>query len=648
MKKTLFLLLLASPLAVGKPIDAVDLVTTLRTQDCQISPDGRWLAVQEGVPDLAGNRVNSRVVVYDTASGQVRFSEPDVTRVRWSPDSRSFLCSRKGAVWLRPLEGSGRALTPDKEDADGPVWSPDGKQIAYVLEVGAATGPDSGRLYDDLFLRRWNRYHSGKRRHIFVSDLGGKRRDVTPGEWDAAPTSSTYSNGDNMAFSPDGSALFFSAPPARGQAVNTNYDVFRVDLGSLERDNLTADNVAADLGPQVANGKLYILSHVRPGYESDFGQLRSRPVDAAGKPTGAWSVVPGEADREVGSWLATATGLYFSRTERGESRAYFRPWGAASQPLNREGSLHHLSAAQNGWAGLHASYSQPTRAVSGALGATEWKEWGNPPRFDLGAVESITVPVEGATMQMWLIKPPNYDPNKRWPLAFVVHGGPQGGWNSDWSLRWNPQVWAARGYLVAMPNPRGSSGRGAQFQDQVSRDWGGLAYRDLMKSLDVLVARSDVDPKRVAAAGASFGGYMVNWLAVQAPRFQALITHCGVWNLESMYGTTDEVWFANWEFGGPPWGPARPRDYDAYSPHRYADKLKQHKMPHLVIHNDLDYRCPIDQGLQLFTALQLNGVESQFLNFPDEGHWVVKPANSLRWHKEVFSFLAKHCPPGPR
>jgi dipeptidyl aminopeptidase/acylaminoacyl peptidase len=246
------------------------------------------------------------------------------------------------------------------------------------------------------------------------------------------------------------------------------------------------------------------------------------------------------------------------------------------------------------------------------------------------------------------LKPPGFDASKKWPVAYLVHGGPQGAWEDGWSYRWNPQLWAARGYVIVMPNPRGSTGFGQKFVDEISGDWGGKCYRDLVAGLDYVEKLPYVDRDRIGAAGGSFGGYMMNWFAVNdiAKRFKCMMTHCSVWNFESMWGTTDELWFDEWEHQGLPW--EKPGEYGEFSPHKKAANLAKYKVPMLVIHNDLDFRCPIGQGHELFTTLQRQGVPSRMVNFPDEGHWVLKPRNSQYWHKEVFSWFAKYCPPGGR
>jgi len=241
----------------------------------------------------------------------------------------------------------------------------------------------------------------------------------------------------------------------------------------------------------------------------------------------------------------------------------------------------------------------------------------------------------GTTVYGFIVKPPNFDKNKKYPLVLLIHGGPQGAWTSSWSYRWNPQMYASNGYVVACINPRGSTGYGQKFCDEISGDWGGKAYVDLMKGMDYLIKNySFIDKEKIAAAGASYGGYMVNWILGHTNRFKCLVSHAGVFNLESMYGTTEELWFPEYEFKGTPWN--NPSMYSKFSPHKY---VKNFKTPTLVIHGELDYRVPISEGMQLFTSLQRKGIPSKFLYFPDEGHWVQKPQNLKLWFDTIFEWL---------
>jgi dipeptidyl aminopeptidase/acylaminoacyl peptidase len=268
--------------------------------------------------------------------------------------------------------------------------------------------------------------------------------------------------------------------------------------------------------------------------------------------------------------------------------------------------------------------------------------------LDLRHPESIMVKgAGGIPMQMWILQPPDFDPKKKYPLVYLVHGGPQGAWQDGWYYRWNPHLWAAQGYVVALPNPRGSTGFGRKYVEEISGDWGGKCYEDLMAGVDYLEKLPYIDKERMAAAGMSFGGYMINWFAVNTGRFKTLISQSGVWNLESMYTTTDELWFMECEHGGPPWGKNR-QSYEKHSPHRKAGNLGKFKTPMLIIQNDLDFRCPVSQGQELFTSLKRQGVEARFINFPDEYHVVVGLKNSEFWHKELFTWVKKHVPPGGR
>jgi dipeptidyl aminopeptidase/acylaminoacyl peptidase len=249
----------------------------------------------------------------------------------------------------------------------------------------------------------------------------------------------------------------------------------------------------------------------------------------------------------------------------------------------------------------------------------------------MGATSDIWYAGDNVQVQALIVRPPNFDASKKYPAIVLIHGGPQGNWADAWGYRWNPQMFAARGYVVFMPNPRGSTGYGQKFVEEISGDWGGKAYTDIMNGVDKLAAMPNVDPTRIGAAGGSFGGYMVDWILGHSDRFKALLSHAGVYNLTSMYGVTEELWFPEWEFKGNPWD--NPELYEKWSPHLFA---KNFRTPTLVSHGELDFRVPIDQGLQLFTALQRRGVPSKLLYFPDEGHWVLKPQNSKLWY-QTFS-----------
>jgi dipeptidyl aminopeptidase/acylaminoacyl peptidase len=399
----------------------------------------------------------------------------------------------------------------------------------------------------------------------------------------------------------------------------------------------------------------------KPGYEADKWELMVCPCNADGAFVGEPRSLTQELDSPVNdfSWLSDQE-LIFISDENASSVFYRvaldRGVGKQVAPFEggRMGQLTGHSLRGEKLVLARATMNEPAELYAGGVGDNRFKpisqhnqELLN--RWERTAPESVSVPVEGnVRMQMWILKPPAFDPSKKWPVVYLVHGGPQGAWEDGWSFRWNPQLWAAQGYVVALPNPRGSTSFGQKFCDEISGDWGGKCYRDLVAGLNHVKGLPYVDTSRIASAGASFGGYMQNWFAVNdiAREFRCLITHCSVYNFESMWGTTDELWFDEYEHGGLPWD--LPEKYREFSPQRLAGNLAKYKTPMLVIHNDLDFRCPIGQGHELFQALQRLGVESRFVNFPDEGHWVNKAPNSIHWHNEVFSWLRKYAPPGAK
>jgi dipeptidyl aminopeptidase/acylaminoacyl peptidase len=630
---------------------------------------------------------------------------------RWSPDGKWILfeSNRSGdsQLWVIGLDGGeARQITTISSEASDAIWSHDGKQIAFVSAVypeysekpfkesdeankkrkeEIEKNPVKAKVFTKLFYRHWVEYVEDKRQHLFVmpfeparsaSDGPTQPKDVTPGDRDAFPTSDTFSTGDNFTFSPDGKYLVFTAVPEKDEAWSTNYDICRVPVtgGTTKWECLTTDNKAADSGPQFSpNGKrLAYRAQKKAGYEADKWNLMIVDTDAGGAPTGKPRSLTSATDRSVDAfaWGADETLVYLAQ-ERAETKFFsVMVGGAKASPLHEavkqfeggnnlfwEGSFTTLSISGTGKELVFTHVGMNFPAAVSLLrhdGPKNIEMRGMEEHnkvllreLDLPRPEEVTVKIDGGEMQMWILKPPGFDPNKKWPVAYLVHGGPQGAWEDGWSYRWNPELWAAQGYVVALPNPRGSTGFGQKFVEEISGDWGGKCYDDLMKGADYVEKLPYVDKDRIAAAGASFGGYVMNWFAVSTPRFKTLICHCGVWNFESMYATTDEVWFDEWEHGGPPWGGKR-ESYEKFSPHKKAANLGKFKTPMLLIQNDLDFRCPVSQGQELFTALQRQGVPSRFINFPDEGHWVLKPKNAEYWHKEVFAWLTKHVPPGGR
>jgi dipeptidyl aminopeptidase/acylaminoacyl peptidase len=700
------LLLLAAPaLAQAKrPMTIDDLLHFKRVSDPQISPDGKHVVYVVGVPDLEKNTIPASLWIAAT-DGK---SEPrQLTNApgkkdrhpRWSPDGKAILfeSNRSGGNqhWIIGLYGGeARQLTTIATDASNGIWSRDGKRIAFVSAVWPEysekpykesnelnkkrkeemeKNPVKAKVFTKLFYRHWDEYVEDKRQHLFVLELSshahgwqpvGDPRDVTPGDRDAFPTSDTFSTGDNFTFSPDGKNLVFTAVPEKNEAWSTNYDICRVPItgGTKAWECLTKDNKAADSGPVFSpDGKLLAYrAQKRSGFEADRWELCVVATDSSGAFQGKPRRFTADFDRWVDGyvWGPDSETIFFTAEERAGTPIFEVHWDGSVPAsdvdivrFHQGGTNGSLSISTDGnWlAFIKAALDHPPELYLAGYKKQNAGQKGQNHSFlaelDLPHPESVEVPIEGGKMQMWILKPPGFDASKKWPLVYLVHGGPQGAWEDGWSYRWNPELWAAQGYVVAMPNPRGSTGFGQKYIDEISGDWGGKCYDDLMKGVDYLQKLPYIDKDRMAAAGASFGGYMMNWFAVSTPRFKTLISHCGVWNFDSMYATTDEIWFDEFEHGGPPWGGNR-ESYEKFSPHKKAANLGKFKTPMLLIQNDLDFRCPVGQGHELFTALQRQGVESKLINFPDEGHWVLKPKNSEYWHKEVFTWLKKHVPPG--
>ncbi|MGE3309238.1 MAG: prolyl oligopeptidase family serine peptidase [Limisphaerales bacterium] len=657
-----------------------DLLACKRLSEPTPSPDGRWIAYVVGVPDREANSVNSDIWIIPSTGGEPRQLTGSAKHDRhptWSPDSRwlAFESNRGGSFQIYTMRvngGEARAVTSLSTEANQPVWSPDGRHIAFVSAVfpefsakpfAEADQLNQARLDERekskvkarvitrLLYRHWDSWVDGKRQHLFVVPVengvaAGDPRNLTPGDRDAIPTSSTFASGDEFAFSPDGAEIVHTATPtpAHQEAWKTDHDLWSVRLVDGVRRQVTK-NLAADSCPKFSpDGKwLAYRAQSRAGFESDRWQLM-----LLNRATGVSRSLTADWDRSVDGlgWSPDSRSLLLEAENRGV-KALWRLGIEGGTPMLRVGggACGDSSVLADG---RTVVFSRSTMRHPAELYRMPFEGEGGEPvaltrlngalldPLELRAPESVEVPgADGTPVQMWILKPPGMEATGKLPLVFWVHGGPQGAFMDSWSARWNAQLWAAQGYVLAMPNPRGSTGFGQKFTDEISGDWGGKVFVDLMQCLSWLEKQPYVDTTRMAAAGASFGGYMMNWFQGNTDKFKTLVTHCGVYNFDTMYGTTEELWFDEWDHGIP-WEKA---DFSRHSPHRLAARFKT---PNLVIHNELDFRVPVAQGMDLFTTLQRKGIPSKFLYFPDEGHWVLKPQNSELWHATVFDWLAEY------
>ena len=651
-----------------RPFTPEELLATRRLDDLQVSPDGKWVVFTVRQKSLAENRDLRDVWALPVASGQPRPITRDgrSEHPRWSPDGRALLVtsSRSGEsqLWLYELAGGdAQQLTHLWGGADGGIFSADGKQIAFTSEVFPACNGDDAcnrktqaereqgkvraRISDKLFVRHWAEWTEGKRTHLFLLTLGAAAapRDLTPGDSDW-PTW-RLGDGDGYDFAPDGSALAVTHKAAAGEAWSTNSDICLIPLAGGAPRSLSASNRGDDALPRFSpDGRtLAWLSQSRDGYEADQRKLVLYDL-RAGK-----ARVAADLDDDVLSitWRKDGKAILTPHLEKG--RFYL-------ESIALDGKATRVSPHPAGADFALLPDGTAVMVVSGMNRPPELARMapGEKPKLitsfnveqyaglDLGpAPEELWIEgKDGKKLQAFLLKPPGLAPGAKAPLVVLVHGGPQGAWEDVWGMRWNPALFASRGAVVLMPNPRGSVGYGHALTEQITDDWGGLPYDDVMRATDAAEQLPFVDAGRTCAAGASYGGYLVDWIAGHTDRYRCLVTHDGVFDLRSMYGATEELWFPEWEFKGPYW--SNPESYAKWSPSSYADKFKT---PTLVVQGELDYRVPGEQGLQMFTALQRRGVESRLLWFPDEGHWVQKPRNSQLWYRTVLDWIEQHSKP---
>jgi len=545
-------------------------------------------------------------------------------------------------------------------------------------------------VFDHLLYRHWNSYKEGKRSHIFAIaapaadeswDSSKKParlnsyRDLTPGDYDAPVFS--LGGQDDYAFSPDGQEICYTSNHDKNPAASTNNDLWIVPVSVGAGDspaqvlaktkNITADNPASDSTPLYSPDGRYIAyrAQQRPGYESD--RFRLMLYD---RKTGEKKNLTDGFDQWVGTytWTPDSKAIYFSAGERGGAPLFRTGIDRPGVVRVMQGTYDDLIFSSAGSTLLltQNSIAFPSRIDSVDTSAVEKlvaKMMDNPSRNTEGGLGAITdvlprviadpngealsqVPMSklesfdftgahGDKVQGFMVRPPNFDASKKYPVKFLIHGGPQGAWGDDWSFRWNPELFAANGYVVIMINFHGSTGYGQKFIDAINGDWGGAPFEDLMKGLDYAEAHYGfIDKDRECALGASYGGYAINWILGHTDRFKCLVSHDGMFNAESAWGSTEELWFNNWEFKGTPYD--NRASYEKWSPHQYA---KNFKTPTLVIHGQRDYRLDVSEGFQLFTTLQMEGVPSKMLYFPDEGHWVLKPQNSRLWYETVNAWV---------
>jgi len=649
-----------------------DLLKVRRVSDPQVSPKGDLVAFTITDMDTTANRGNTQIYLVPLAGGEMRQltnDENSSASPRWSPDGEklAFISARDGQDQIWTIDISSGALTKITHLSAGaggdPVWSPDGNWIAFTADVYPECKDDAcnnrmaaqraqtkvhPHVSDRLLFRHWKSWKDGMRSHIFVAPVqGGEARDLTPGDYDAPPFS--LGGMTDYAFSPDSKELAFASNHDKVEATSTNSDVWIVSVRGGPAKNITATNHGYDGSPRFSSDGRYLAyrSQVTPGFESD--RFRLMLYD---RKTGRAQSLSETLDSWVDEYTFSPDSqtIYLTAEDRGRNPIYsVSVSGGPVRKVVADGFNGEISVTRDGRSFVfsRSSMAKPSeiyRANIDGTGATPLTTTNDTfiSSFKLQPAEEVTwTGGAGAKVAGWIVKPANFSPRRKYPLVVLIHGGPQGAWNDSWGYRWNPQVWANNGYVAFMPNPRGSTGYGQRFVNEISGDWGGKVFVDISNGVAMAANLPYVDKNRIGAAGASYGGYMIDWIEGHNndPRFtyKVLVSHDGVYNLTAMYGATEELWFPEWEFKGTPW--TNKPMYERWSPHNFVQNFKT---PILVITNDLDFRVPVTEGLQLFTAAQRMGVESKLVDFSDEGHWVQKPGNSVFWYNTVLDWLDKH------
>jgi dipeptidyl aminopeptidase/acylaminoacyl peptidase len=674
---------LAQAPSAKHPFTFEDMMKLKRIGAFAPSPDGKWVVFDAVDVDLDANTKISHLWIVPAQGGESRRLNETPNheeRPRFSPDGKRLIWTSKATdptqIWMCDFEAEGGKLVAKPHQvtnlstgADGGIWTGDGKNIVF----GSAVYPDckddpcnkqrdeelgkskvKAKIFTHLLYRHWNAFTEFKRSHLFVVDVNAdsaQPRDLTPGDHDVPPFN--LGGQDMYAVSPDGQELAYTSNIDEVEATSTNNEIFIVPIAGPDAaaGKKISTSPGSDNTPLYSPDGKYIAwrSQAWNGFESDKQRLfvYDRSAATARDATDKF-------DRSVGSfsWSPDSHTIYVTAEDHGQSPVY-RVAGGEQPQLIAQGHNDDLACAADGKTlflmgqsvlrpseicSLDLTKAAPDVTITLVL--TPKLNDVALDQIEMQPMESFTFKgADNADVQGFIVKPPGFDASKKYPLKFLIHGGPQGAWGNSWSYRWNPELFAADGYVVVMINPHGSTGYGQAFTDAVSRDWGGKPFVDLMRGLDYAEKTYPfIDKTREAALGASYGGYMANWILGHTDRFKCIVSHDGMFNAESAYGTTEELWFNEWEFGGPPW---KNRElYRKNSPHLFADKFKT---PTLVVHGQLDYRLDVSQGFDLFTTLQRLKVPSKMLYFPDEGHWVLKPQNSRLWYKTVNDWVDQWC-----
>jgi len=652
-----------------RAITVEDLWKMQRVGDIDLSPNGKTIAFSVTSYNLEENKGNSDIWLIDSDGKnfrKLRATEKSEREPKFSPDGNSIAYVYENQIWVCDLNGqNAMKLTDFYSGASGMRWSPDGKAILFISEVypdcinqdcnkkkdeEIEKNPVKAKIITELMFRHWDHWRTEKRSHLFYMNLDTKEYyDLNQfSKSDVPPISLGSSNDYN--FSPDGKEIAFTLNEDEVVALSTNNDVFIMNVSDIQKGKKSpyrkiSPGLGNDCNPIYSPDGKYIAftSMERAGFEAD-----KRRLMLYDRKTGDIKDITAKEDLSVDEfvWSPDSKFIYFIAGYHLNNPIYKvdlsnnkleivqRDFINTGLVVSPDGSKIYFKQQKS-----NQPYEIFYKYTSGKI-LTQITNLNKTllEQLEMYDIENFWFEGEGGTkVQSIFVKPPFFDETKKYPMILLVHGGPQGKWNDDFHYRWNLQLFASKGYVVMAPNPRGSTGYGQKFTDEISKDWGGKVYVDIMNGVDFAVKNFKyIDSKNLFAAGASYGGYMINWIACHTDRFNSLVSHDGTFNLESMYGTTEELWFPEWEYGGPPW--VNRSLYQKMSPHYFVQNVKT---PMLVVQGALDFRVPEGQAFELFTSLQRLGVESKLLYFPDETHFVQKPLNSKLWWTTVFDWFEK-------
>jgi dipeptidyl aminopeptidase/acylaminoacyl peptidase len=682
MRRSLLPLLLAlatlAPAAhAAKGLDVRDLATFERISSPVLSPDGRKVVFAVRQMNYAENKATTGLWLEDLAARDAappaRFTAADmnVNSPAFSPDGHTvyFLSAKSGSMqlWSQSLaSGVAQQLTDYPVDVAGFKPSPDGKAMALAFEVytdcadlactkqrlaDIEADKATGQLYDRLFVRHWDTWADGRRNQLYVAPLGADGKAGAPvlvsGGIDGDVISKPFGDASEFAWSPDSKSIVFGARIAgNSEPWSTNFDLFLVPAdASAKPRNLTDANDAWDAAPAFSkDGRtLYYRAMKRPGFEADrFGLMA---MDLA---SGATREIAPDWDRSADATVLSPDGrkIYTQAMDVGRHPLFAVDVATGARTrIADDGTIDAFDVAGDTLVFARSSLRSPAQLFAARLdGSSPRKVSTNNDdalaRIDFGDFEQFEFKGwNDETVHGYVVKPHGYQKGRKYPVAFLIHGGPQGSFGNSWSYRWNPQTYAGQGYAVVMVDFHGSTGYGQAFTDAISQHWGDRPLEDLQKGWAAALAKYDfLDGDRACALGASYGGYMVNWIAGHWPEpWKCLVVHDGIFDARMMAYATEELWFSEWENGGPAW--AATATIEKFNPINAVDKWR---VPTLVVQGGRDYRIPESQGIATFTALQRRGIESKFLYFPDENHWVLKAHNSVLWHDTVNAWLKQH------